>query len=80
MIYFLTGRLPAVKYHVMVPGLQSRDDIQEEMILSLKRHNVRVIILRDFGETDIYGPLDKYIRREYRVDKIIDGQHIYVKK
>ncbi len=81
LIYFLTDRFPASRYYVMMPGVQSRANIQEEMALSLKRNNTRVLLLRDFGgEAPPLGPLDKYIRKEYRLDKVIDSYHIYVKK
>ena len=80
LVYFLADRIPAVKYHVMIPGFQSQADIQEEMAESLKRHDVRIVLLRDFGETDTLGPLDKYIRKEYKLEKIIGTYHIYAKK
>lgn len=80
LLYFLTERLPGVKYYVMIPGFQTIPDIQEEMVESLKRNKVRVVLLRDYGETDILGPLDRYIRKVYKLDKIIDSYYIYVKK
>jgi hypothetical protein len=80
LIYFLTDRLPAVRYHVMIPGFQSRDDIQKEMALSLKQNNTGILLLRDFGEAASRGPLDKYIREQYRLDRIIGVYHIYVKR
>lgn len=81
LIYFLTERLPAVKYYEIHPGLQDKADIQEEMILSLRQNRTRILLLRDYkSETKTLGPLDKYIRKEYRLDKVIDSYHIYVKK
>lgn len=79
LIYFLADRLPAIRYYVMIPGFQSRVDVQEEMILSLERNSARILLLRDFGNTQTMGPLDKYIRKEYELDKIIGTYHIYVK-
>lgn len=80
LIYFLADRLPAVKYYLPIYGFQSRPDIQIEMAKSLKRQNAKVLLLRDFGESDTLGPLDKYIRKEYKLDKVIDTYNIYVKK
>lgn len=80
LIYFLTDRLPPVKSYVMIPGFQSKDDVQKEMILNLKNNKVKVLLLRDYGDTDTLGPLDKYIREAYRLDKIIGSHHIHVKK
>jgi len=80
LLYFVTDTFPAVKYHVMMPGFQSRADIQEKMIDSLRDNNVKIVLLRDFGESDTLGPLDKYIRKEYTLDKMIDSYHIYAKK
>ena len=80
LIYFLTDRTPAVKYFILIPGLQSRDDIQKEMILSLEENNAKLILLRDYGNADNFGPLDNYIRKEYKLDIIKYPYYIYVKK
>ena len=79
LIYFLTDRTPAVKYFILLPGLQSRSDIQEEMILSLEKNNAKLILLRDYGNTENLGPLDNYIRKNYKLDTIKKPYHIYVK-
>ena len=81
LIYFLTERLPAVKYYEIHPGLQDKENIQEEMILSLRKNNTKILFLRDFkSDRAPLGPLDRYIREEYKLGKIIDSYHIYVKK
>lgn len=81
LIYFLTGRMPAVKYYEMHPGLQNSESIQREMIMSLKRDCTRVLLLREFkSDTVPLGVLDIYIRKDYTLDKIIGSYHIYVSK
>lgn len=80
LIYFLTDRMPAVKYYISIPGLQDRSDIQLEMITSLKRNNTKLLLLREFGTAEFLGPLDRFIRKNYRLKKIIDTYHIYVKE
>lgn len=80
LVYFLTERLPAVKYYEMHPGLQDDEAVQREMVRSLEENGTRVLLLRDFGDTQKLGPLDKYIKASYRADKIIGSCHIYVKK
>ncbi|OGW84682.1 MAG: hypothetical protein A2987_06520 [Omnitrophica bacterium RIFCSPLOWO2_01_FULL_45_10] len=81
VLYFLTGRMSAVKYYELCAGLQSRFNIQEEMIESLKRDKTRFVILRSYGtDESSLGPLDKFIRENYKLSTIIDTAHIYVKK
>lgn len=80
-LYFVTERLPAVKYYEGSPGLYDREGVQEEMIGSLSRDKTRVLILRDH-KTDTFqpGPLDRFIKSSYRLDKIIDTYRIYVRR
>lgn len=81
ILYFLAGRFPAVKYYEIHPGLQDRDDIQNEMMLSLEKNMTRVVILKDYDDKEfVLGPLDKYIREKYKLDKIIGSSHAYIKK
>lgn len=80
LIYFLTERMPAVKYYELHPGLQERENIQKEMLSSLRENNTRVLLLKDFKDRKApLGPLDEYIRGAYRLDRIIEPYHIYVK-
>ena len=81
LIYFLTERLPAVRYYEIHPGLQDREDIQREMIESLKENKTKTLLLRDYESNEApLGPLDKFIRKEYKLDTLIDTYHIYVKQ
>ncbi|MFA5147116.1 MAG: glycosyltransferase family 39 protein [Candidatus Omnitrophota bacterium] len=79
LLYFLTDRVPAVKYYVMIPGFQTRRDIQEEMIRSLEINNTRFLFLRDFGRSED-GLLDTYIKERYSLVKVIDSYYIYGKR
>lgn len=44
-LYFLADRLPGTRYTQYSPNMTSRREIQEEMIASLERHAVRVVVL-----------------------------------
>ncbi|MAE97397.1 MAG: hypothetical protein CL910_22335 [Deltaproteobacteria bacterium] len=45
-LYFLLGRLPAVRYHELHPAVADTEPIQAEMIADLERHEVSLVILR----------------------------------
>lgn len=79
VLYFLSNRLPGVKYYELSAGLQNRPEIQKEMIESLKRNKVKMIILRSYGkDSTAPGPLDRFIRENYKLRKVIDTCYIYV--
>ena len=80
-MYFVTERLPAVKYYEISPGLQDRWYIQEEMIGSLEKDKTKILFLNDYktNEADL-GPLDKYIRKKYKIVKKVDTYHIYARE
>jgi hypothetical protein len=75
LIYFAAGRLPATHWHHYDPGLQTRADIQLQMVAELERQAVRTIVLSSEWDT-IMEPnasalssgvtiLDDYIRMHY---------------
>jgi hypothetical protein len=75
LMYFATQRLPATHWHHYDPGLQSRADIQNDMVLELERQAVRYIVLLS-GWDNVMEPnasalssgvtiLDDYIRLHY---------------
>jgi hypothetical protein len=76
MFYFATGRLPATRWHQFDPGLQTRVDVQREIIAELRAHNVRYIVLEshwdfmsepnDSAKSSGVHQLDEYIRQNYR--------------
>lgn len=43
-LYFLADRLPGVRYTQYDPNLVTRREVQQEMIASLERYNVRVVV------------------------------------
>ena len=78
MIYFATQRLPATHWHHYDPGLQTRSDIQADMVAELERQAVRTIVLTSEWD-NVMEPnasaqssgvtvLDDYIRTHY--DKV----------
>jgi hypothetical protein len=76
LIYFVAGRAPATRWHHFDPGLQTRADIQSNMIAELERLAPRYIFLESAWD-GVVEPnasalssgitlLDDYIRRHYR--------------
>jgi hypothetical protein len=74
--YFAAARLPATKWHHFDPGLQTRADVQTEIIDALEARSVRYVVLTSEWN-DIMEPndsakssgvyiLDDYIRQHYR--------------
>lgn len=74
--YFAAGRLPATRWHHFDPGLQTRADVQAEIIAELQARDVRFIVLSSDRENVIEPNesakssgvylLDEYIRKHYR--------------
>jgi hypothetical protein len=44
-LYFLADRRPGTRYVQFDPNVVTRRDVQEEMIASLERHHVRLVVL-----------------------------------
>lgn len=72
-LYFLADRLPGVRYPHFDPNVVSRDDIQKEMVESLDKHQVRVVVLSSLIQGHESPPgllpgstrLDQYIRANF---------------
>lgn len=85
IIYFLSQRLPATKYHMFEPGVTDQAEIQKEMIESIERE-VNLIVLVDvpmpkqIKAREITCPLDNYIKREFILIKNIGRYYIYRRK
>jgi hypothetical protein len=76
LTYFVSDRLPATRWSHFDPDLQTRADIQTEMIHELDRQGVRYVILEgqydsvvqasnDSSKSSGVTLLDDYIRRNY---------------
>jgi hypothetical protein len=76
-LYFASGRLPGTHWHQFDPGLQTRADIQAEIIDDLKRNHVRWVV-RDASFDEMNEPngsakssgitlLDRYLDATYRL-------------
>lgn len=70
MFYFLAGRRSGTRYHELVPGVATTEEVQTRIVQDLKRHRVRYAVLRrDPG----YAPspeggaetLDRFIRANF---------------
>jgi hypothetical protein len=77
LTYFVSDRLPATRWSHFDPDLQTRADIQTQMIQELDRQTVRYIVLEsqydsqvqpwnDSSKSSGITLLDDYIRRSYR--------------
>jgi hypothetical protein len=75
-LYFATGRLPGTHWHQFDPGLQTRADIQADIVDDIKRYRVRWVV-RDASFDEINEPngsakssgvnlLDQYLDSNYR--------------
>ena len=69
-LYFLADRLPGMRYTQYEPNLTTRREVQEEMIASLERHAVRVVVQSSLiggGENQLKSTLlDDYLRSRFR--------------
>jgi hypothetical protein len=76
MMYFAAGRLPATRWHQFDPGLQTRADVQSEMIAELQARSVRYVVLEsewddkaepnDSAKSSGIHMLDEFIRQHYQ--------------
>jgi hypothetical protein len=77
LTYFVSDRLPATRWSHFDPDLQTRTDIQSEMVQELDRQATRYVILEGQYDSQIQASndsskssgvtmLDDYIRRNYR--------------
>ncbi len=80
-LYFLTGRAPATKWHMLSPGVQTTYPIQAEMVQSLEKSKPEIIVESNFPlkpeqNESRYSSgvtlLDKYIAANYTPEKIFD--------
>jgi len=85
MIYYISGRASATKYHELHPGVSTTEPVQKEMIEELKSNSVNYIVLCDNNEflepnksrvsSEVYL-LDEYIAENYRELKTFGGYKI----
>lgn len=85
-LYFLADRLPCTKYFIFFPAVFNQENIQKEIMASLK--NVRLIVLssNQWVSLDNYrnetgsGVLDDYIATNYKFYMKAGKYNIYVRK
>jgi len=80
-LYTLSERMPSAKYYELAPGLVTSGYVQEEIIDSLKTHNVPLLILQKNTKENSLGKsmLDDYIGKNYYPSKRIGDYFIYEK-
>lgn len=71
LFYYLSDRLPAVKYHELHPGVATTAPIQNEIIESLEAHRTRYIV-------QFYNPIDAAeIESTFEGSKLLDEYIAY---
>jgi hypothetical protein len=90
LTYFVSDRLPATRWAHFDPDLQTRADIQTEMIQELDRQAVRYIVLESQYDASVEAwngsskssgvtLLDDYIRRNYRQVKTFGAISVWLR-
>lgn len=86
MLYYLSERMPAVKYHELHPGVTTRKEVQEEIVRSLKSINYIILVNENEYESSNLSSvssnvfvLDKYIDNNYEVVMELDEYQILKK-
>ena len=74
-LYFLADRLPGTRYTQYAPNMTSRREVQEDMIASLERNAVRVVVLSSLFDGYVEDQpvlvlkgstlLDEYLRKRF---------------
>ncbi len=82
MLYHLTNRYPATKYHELHPGQATEASIQDEIIAELKSKKTHVLVLyydKESEKQKIIGEsnLDEYIRENYLLSKIFGNYYVF---
>ncbi|HOK13524.1 MAG TPA: glycosyltransferase family 39 protein [Candidatus Kapabacteria bacterium] len=82
MLYHLTNRYPATKYHELHPGQATEASVQQEIIAQLQSKKPPVIVLyynKESEKQKIIGEnyLDEYIRENYILSKIFGNYYLF---
>lgn len=86
LIYFFSKRLPATKYFIVLPGYTNRESIQREVVNSLERSDLPLVVLvgeKEEGrqiDRDDEGLIDAYVNARYRLMRTISYFSVYIKK
>ncbi len=88
LVYFLSKRRCATRYHEMNPGFTTLPDVQSEMVNELKDKDVRLIVLVSglWNAPDInkykqdFDILDNYIRDNFELKESIGMYEMWMKK
>jgi hypothetical protein len=91
LTYFVSDRLPATRWSHFDPDLQTRADIQTEMIQELDRQAVRYVVLEsqydsqvqpwnDSSKSSGVTLLDDYIRKNFRQVETFGPISVWLRK
>ncbi len=88
LIYFLSERNYASRYHTLNPGVQTTRKVQNEMIAEFKRNRPRLVVLgsRTWNEPNLSGIdtnvdlLDNYISDNFELKKTYGPYEIWMNK
>jgi 4-amino-4-deoxy-L-arabinose transferase-like glycosyltransferase len=79
MIYYLSGRNSATRYHEFHPGITTRADVQKEIISELRKWNVDFIV--QCPNTEFPEPNKSRVSsRVFLLDSFIDSNYIQINK
>jgi hypothetical protein len=90
LTYFAVSRLPATRWSHFDPDLQTRADIQAQMITEIDAQAVRYVVLEsqfdriiepsnDSSKSSGVTLLDDYIRRKYHQVKMLGGLSVWLR-
>ncbi len=88
LLYFLSGRHSATKYHELHPGIATSLSIQERILREIQSKNVKLLVLRTESPADLGGRpqasgatrLDDFIRTTFRPDKTFGDYTVWKRK
>jgi len=88
ILYFLSDRLPSTKYYELLPGLVTDQEVQKEIVESLSRDRVNLVVLQDvdFRASDKNKApkesliLDTFLEKTYRPVKKYGKYNIYKRR
>ena len=83
--YFFSGRLPASRYFIVQTGYTNSIPIQEDIIKSLEKDHIKLVVLRSDKETgqtpaNSLGLIDSYVDSHYYLAEKINYFYVYMRK
>lgn len=87
ILYYLSDRRPATRYHELHPGITNQPQVQQEIITELKRTSTKLIVLTPENHTEPNDSsidnhldiLDNYIQNSYKIVNIYGNYEIWIR-